>query len=136
MVLGCIAGSTLLRKAASLAFAKNKRATLTMDIIKSLGTRCFPILLDISLKEFFFQNSLSFAVWRNCALRNDMPHHDRCTMIFASIGALRSKFSQIMITKEKPGYEDQVGDKSKNRLIKRDVRNNNFVKSSFCGVSS
>ncbi|CAA6656745.1 unnamed protein product [Spirodela intermedia] len=37
MVLGCIAGSALLRKAASLAFAENKRATLTTDIIESLG---------------------------------------------------------------------------------------------------
>eukprot|EP00262_Sarcandra_glabra_P006276 TRINITY_DN18423_c0_g1_i1.p1 TRINITY_DN18423_c0_g1~~TRINITY_DN18423_c0_g1_i1.p1 ORF type:complete len:371 (+),score=61.46 TRINITY_DN18423_c0_g1_i1:209-1321(+) len=38
MVLGCIAGSALLRKAASLAFEKKKRATLTTDIIECLGT--------------------------------------------------------------------------------------------------
>ncbi|XP_078446710.1 pfkB-like carbohydrate kinase family protein isoform X3 [Wolffia australiana] len=38
MILGCIAGSALLRKAASLAFADKKRATLTSDIIESLGT--------------------------------------------------------------------------------------------------
>ncbi|XP_077241849.1 pfkB-like carbohydrate kinase family protein [Tasmannia lanceolata] len=37
MVLGCIAGSALLRKAASLAFANKKRATLTTDIIEFLG---------------------------------------------------------------------------------------------------
>ncbi|KAK6913887.1 ATP/ADP-dependent (S)-NAD(P)H-hydrate dehydratase [Dillenia turbinata] len=36
-VLGCIAGAALLRKAASLAFADNKRATLTGDIINCLG---------------------------------------------------------------------------------------------------
>uniref|UniRef100_A0A1D1XGB6 ATP-dependent (S)-NAD(P)H-hydrate dehydratase n=2 Tax=Anthurium amnicola TaxID=1678845 RepID=A0A1D1XGB6_9ARAE len=38
MVLGCIAGSVLLRKAAYLAFADKKRATLTTDIIEFLGT--------------------------------------------------------------------------------------------------
>ncbi|WCJ23686.1 ATP-dependent (S)-NAD(P)H-hydrate dehydratase [Euphorbia peplus] len=36
-VLGCIAGSALLRKAASLAFEKKKRSTLTGDIIDCLG---------------------------------------------------------------------------------------------------
>ncbi|KAL5204354.1 hypothetical protein ABZP36_009225 [Zizania latifolia] len=37
MMLGCIAGSLLLRKAASLAFEKNKRSTVTTDIIEFLG---------------------------------------------------------------------------------------------------
>lgn len=37
MTLGCIAGSLLLRKAASLAFEKNKRSTVTTDIIEFLG---------------------------------------------------------------------------------------------------
>lgn len=37
-VLGCISGSALLRKAASLAFDQNKRSTLTTDIIECLGT--------------------------------------------------------------------------------------------------
>lgn len=37
MVLGCIAGSLLLRKAAALAFEKNKRSTVTTDIIEFLG---------------------------------------------------------------------------------------------------
>ncbi|XP_020254717.1 ATP-dependent (S)-NAD(P)H-hydrate dehydratase isoform X1 [Asparagus officinalis] len=37
MMLGCIAGSSLLRRAASLAFADKKRATLTSDIIECLG---------------------------------------------------------------------------------------------------
>lgn len=36
-ILGCIAGSTLLRKAASLAFEDKKRSTLTTDIIECLG---------------------------------------------------------------------------------------------------
>ncbi|XWS13587.1 hypothetical protein CRYUN_Cryun36dG0050100 [Craigia yunnanensis] len=36
-VLGCIAGSALLRKAASLAFEHKKRSTLTTDIIECLG---------------------------------------------------------------------------------------------------
>ncbi|XP_044497824.1 ATP-dependent (S)-NAD(P)H-hydrate dehydratase isoform X2 [Mangifera indica] len=36
-VLGCIAGSFLLRKAASLAFEHKKRSTLTTDIIEYLG---------------------------------------------------------------------------------------------------
>ncbi|CAN0886893.1 ATP-dependent (S)-NAD(P)H-hydrate dehydratase [Linum grandiflorum] len=36
-VLGCIAGSALLRKAASLAFESRKRSTLTSDIIECLG---------------------------------------------------------------------------------------------------
>ncbi|KAJ4722383.1 ATP-dependent (S)-NAD(P)H-hydrate dehydratase [Melia azedarach] len=36
-VLGCIAGSALLRKAASLAFENKKRSTLTTDIIECLG---------------------------------------------------------------------------------------------------
>ncbi|KAL8162214.1 hypothetical protein V2J09_013703, partial [Rumex salicifolius] len=36
-VLGCIAGSALLRKAASLAFLNKKRSTLTGDIIECLG---------------------------------------------------------------------------------------------------
>ncbi|EEF45344.1 ATP-dependent (S)-NAD(P)H-hydrate dehydratase [Ricinus communis] len=37
-VLGCIAGSALLRKAASLAFENRKRSTLTGDIIDCLGS--------------------------------------------------------------------------------------------------
>jgi ATP-dependent NAD(P)H-hydrate dehydratase len=37
MMLGCIAGSLLLRKAASHAFEKNKRSTVTTDIIELLG---------------------------------------------------------------------------------------------------
>ncbi|RWR96834.1 hypothetical protein CKAN_02623700 [Cinnamomum micranthum f. kanehirae] len=37
MVLGCMAGAVLLRKAAALAFANKKRATLTTDIIECLG---------------------------------------------------------------------------------------------------
>ncbi|XP_076933532.1 ATP-dependent (S)-NAD(P)H-hydrate dehydratase-like isoform X2 [Bidens hawaiensis] len=36
-VLGCIAGSALMRKAASLAFEDKKRSTLTTDIIEYLG---------------------------------------------------------------------------------------------------
>ncbi|PRQ60841.1 putative ATP-dependent NAD(P)H-hydrate dehydratase [Rosa chinensis] len=36
-MLGCIAGSTLMRKAASLAFENKKRSTLTTDIIECLG---------------------------------------------------------------------------------------------------
>ncbi|XP_057771786.1 ATP-dependent (S)-NAD(P)H-hydrate dehydratase isoform X2 [Salvia miltiorrhiza] len=36
-VMGCIAGSVLLRKAASHAFESNKRSTLTTDIIEHLG---------------------------------------------------------------------------------------------------
>ncbi|XP_048627373.1 ATP-dependent (S)-NAD(P)H-hydrate dehydratase isoform X2 [Brassica napus] len=37
VILGCIAASGLLRKAASLAFTKHKRSTLTSDIIECLG---------------------------------------------------------------------------------------------------
>uniref|UniRef100_A0A2P2K0P7 ATP-dependent (S)-NAD(P)H-hydrate dehydratase n=2 Tax=Rhizophora mucronata TaxID=61149 RepID=A0A2P2K0P7_RHIMU len=37
-VMGCIAASALLRKAASLAFEKRKRSTLTSDIIECLGS--------------------------------------------------------------------------------------------------
>lgn len=37
-MLGCIAGSAILRKAASLAFEHKKRSTLTTDIIEYLGT--------------------------------------------------------------------------------------------------
>lgn len=36
-MLGCIAGSTLMRKAASVAFEDKKRSTLTTDIIECLG---------------------------------------------------------------------------------------------------
>ncbi|KAA8548595.1 hypothetical protein F0562_000279 [Nyssa sinensis] len=36
-VLGCIAGSALMRKAASLAFEQKRRSTLTGDIIECLG---------------------------------------------------------------------------------------------------
>ncbi|KAK9933432.1 hypothetical protein M0R45_020630 [Rubus argutus] len=36
-MLGCIAGSTLMRKAASFAFENKKRSTLTTDIIECLG---------------------------------------------------------------------------------------------------
>ncbi|KAK4372460.1 hypothetical protein RND71_007844 [Anisodus tanguticus] len=38
-ILGCVAGSALLRKAASLAFESKKRSTLTGDIIECLGRR-------------------------------------------------------------------------------------------------
>ncbi|RZB54714.1 ATP-dependent (S)-NAD(P)H-hydrate dehydratase isoform F [Glycine soja] len=37
IVLGCIAGSAILRKAASLAFSNKKRSTVTGDIIECLG---------------------------------------------------------------------------------------------------
>ncbi|XP_071742016.1 ATP-dependent (S)-NAD(P)H-hydrate dehydratase [Rutidosis leptorrhynchoides] len=37
VMLGCIAGSALMRKAASVAFADKKRSTLTTDIIECLG---------------------------------------------------------------------------------------------------
>ncbi|KAJ3671497.1 hypothetical protein LUZ60_007576 [Juncus effusus] len=37
LILGCVAGSLLVRKAASLAFKNKKRATLTTDIIEYLG---------------------------------------------------------------------------------------------------
>lgn len=37
LILGCVAGSILLRKAATAAFASKKRATLTTDIIEFLG---------------------------------------------------------------------------------------------------
>uniref|UniRef100_A0A803MBB1 Uncharacterized protein n=1 Tax=Chenopodium quinoa TaxID=63459 RepID=A0A803MBB1_CHEQI len=36
-LMGCVAGSALLRKAASIAFQNKKRATLTSDIIEFLG---------------------------------------------------------------------------------------------------
>ncbi|XP_047254665.1 ATP-dependent (S)-NAD(P)H-hydrate dehydratase isoform X4 [Capsicum annuum] len=36
-ILGCVAGSALLRKAASMAFDNKKRSTLTGDIIECLG---------------------------------------------------------------------------------------------------
>jgi ATP-dependent NAD(P)H-hydrate dehydratase len=53
MILGCIAGSLLLRKAALLAFEKNKRSAVTTDIIEFLGQRygvtCMPVSeLDLS----------------------------------------------------------------------------------------
>ncbi|CAL5395508.1 unnamed protein product [Camellia sinensis] len=38
-ILGCIAGSALMRKAASLAFENQRRSTLTGDIIECLGRR-------------------------------------------------------------------------------------------------
>lgn len=38
-MLGCIAGSILMRKAASFAFEHKKRSTLTSDIIECLGRR-------------------------------------------------------------------------------------------------
>ncbi|KAG6428065.1 hypothetical protein SASPL_112314 [Salvia splendens] len=37
-VMGCIAGSVVLRKAASQAFERNRRSMLTIDIIQHLGT--------------------------------------------------------------------------------------------------
>ncbi|KAL4380453.1 ATP-dependent (S)-NAD(P)H-hydrate dehydratase isoform X2 [Arachis hypogaea] len=36
-VLGCVAGSAMMRKAASLAFCHKKRSTVTGDIIECLG---------------------------------------------------------------------------------------------------
>ncbi|KAH6808844.1 pfkB-like carbohydrate kinase family protein [Perilla frutescens var. frutescens] len=73
-VMGCIAGSVLLRKAASHAFESNRRSTLTTDIIEHLGRRC----CCVELTRFFspslysrhanFLFSTSFpAVWRNSA---------------------------------------------------------------------
>lgn len=38
-IVGCIAASAILRKAASLAFQDKKRSTLTSDIIECLGRR-------------------------------------------------------------------------------------------------
>lgn len=71
MVLGCIAASALLRKAASIAFETKKRATLTTDIIECLGRR----LWHLVLKSFHGRNGRSFllnhfvfgAVWRRYA---------------------------------------------------------------------
>ncbi|KAK7303269.1 hypothetical protein RJT34_14171 [Clitoria ternatea] len=39
LVLGCIAESAMMRKAASLAFSNKKRSTVTGDIIECLGKR-------------------------------------------------------------------------------------------------
>ncbi|KAJ0092577.1 hypothetical protein Patl1_25438 [Pistacia atlantica] len=50
-VLGCIAGSALVRKAASLAFEHKKRSTLTSDIIECLGKRQFGGYLSSLLIE-------------------------------------------------------------------------------------
>ncbi|KAF2284141.1 hypothetical protein GH714_019504 [Hevea brasiliensis] len=44
-VLECIAGSALLRRAASLAFENRKRSTLTSDIIECLGRRFVTLTL-------------------------------------------------------------------------------------------
>lgn len=43
-ILGCIAGSALMRKAASLAFLNKKRSTVTGDIIDCLGKRYYFLL--------------------------------------------------------------------------------------------
>ncbi|RXH70507.1 hypothetical protein DVH24_013253 [Malus domestica] len=45
-LLGCIAASALMRKAASLAFENKKRSTLTTDIIECLGRRISVQLVD------------------------------------------------------------------------------------------
>ncbi|KAL4590257.1 hypothetical protein LXL04_003183 [Taraxacum kok-saghyz] len=49
-MLGCIAGSALVRKAASVAFQDNKRSTLTTDIIQCLGTS-FEALCPVGSKS-------------------------------------------------------------------------------------
>lgn len=68
MVLGCIAASALLRKAALAAFEKNKRSTLTTDIIEHLGERWSSLDINIiryltnRLNDFsfyFIENMLS-----------------------------------------------------------------------------
>ena len=51
-MLACVAGSALLRKAASVAFENKKRATLTSDIIECLGKRYS--LLFVLVHFFFF----------------------------------------------------------------------------------
>jgi hypothetical protein len=57
--LGCIAGSLLLRKAASLAFEKNKRSTVTTDIIEFLGKRS--VCLHPILNDLYFSSPFSCA---------------------------------------------------------------------------
>ncbi|KAK8957052.1 ATP-dependent (S)-NAD(P)H-hydrate dehydratase [Platanthera zijinensis] len=49
MVLGSISGSALLRKAASLAFEKKRRSTLTEDIIECLGMRYLIFIIQFYL---------------------------------------------------------------------------------------
>ncbi|KAL3626228.1 hypothetical protein CASFOL_029777 [Castilleja foliolosa] len=50
MVLGCMAGSVLLRKAASYAFECKGRSTLTTDIIEQLG-RSVEELFPVSRRD-------------------------------------------------------------------------------------
>lgn len=47
-MLGCIAGSILMRKAASLAFEDKRRSTLTSDIIECLGRRWMGCITSIT----------------------------------------------------------------------------------------
>ncbi|KAL5990886.1 hypothetical protein ACLOJK_011791 [Asimina triloba] len=64
MVLGSIAGSVLLRKAASLAFMDKKRATLPTDIIEHLGKRTCALPSDTrSLEDWSHRRSNYFT---NC----------------------------------------------------------------------
>lgn len=67
-VMGCVAGSALLRKAASVSFQYKKRSTLTSDIIECLGKRLYLLVILVIL--LFLQMVQSFksfafsAVWR------------------------------------------------------------------------
>jgi hypothetical protein len=70
MTLGCIAGSLLLRRAASLAFEKNKRSTVTTDIIEFLGKRFGSAL---RFEELFFSSSFSCACLLPCSLEDICP---------------------------------------------------------------
>ena len=80
-ILGCIAASGLLRKAASLAFTKHKRSTLTSDIIGCLGERYWffkywSFFIRESTKHFFwaFIYLLLSTVWRISALHLNLQN--------------------------------------------------------------
>ena len=71
-MLGCIAGSALVRKAASLAFKNKRRSTLTCDIIECLGKRYphFFLLSKMGMGLLVYTDTqliVSLSVWRKFA---------------------------------------------------------------------
>ncbi|XP_028773956.1 ATP-dependent (S)-NAD(P)H-hydrate dehydratase [Neltuma alba] len=72
-VLGCIAGSALMRKAASLAFLSKKRSTVTGDIIDCLGKRYQPFFHPLTCS--FFRTVKSVSIYgspRRCGGQGDI----------------------------------------------------------------
>lgn len=97
MTLGCIAGSLLLRKAASHAFEKNKRSTVTSDIIEFLGKR------SVCLHHFFNNLYWSSSFWCARSFTLQLGRYLPCRALAPVSNYSHARATLIMLSRQFDG---------------------------------